>query len=421
MLIQLSHRATKVARTLKCPGVIASMTGLLLIASSPQAHASIYGTMSNFDTYNTTPEPSEGAEIELEGCHSSSVYNTFPAHYNTMRIVDYSDGTTFGTRIVFEDYNFNLAVTLGSLAPNLNPVSTNGHALVNTDGGEHFGFAVTEQPTTTRFYWLNKVATGQYERIGTTPMAIPNPTWNYVPANGGGAPQLEAEIRVPEPAEIQVLKPDSIWMKVYKTELPRAVELNELMSGSEPGNIVPQDEAEIESEWELLEGGKMKMHGGKLDDKDSKSVIRRYEFFQYLGAVDEENEPITAFLDQDLLEPPADELGPFIAANMVAANLLAPNPLAGDYNADDVVEGADFLVWQQQVGSDGDLSADGSGDGAVDAEDLNIWSANFSLAQAGSAAVPVPEPTAATLLIVGSIVTAWRFVQRATMVRRLID
>ncbi|MBA4107592.1 MAG: hypothetical protein C0485_17790 [Pirellula sp.] len=172
------------------------------------------------------------------------------------------------------------------------------------------------------------------------------------------------------------------------------------MSGDDAGNIVPQDEAEIESEWELLEGGKMKAHGGKLDDQDSKAIVRRYEFFSYTGAVDEENEPITAFLDQDLLEPPAGELGNFIAANMVAANLVAAPVLPGDYTGDGQVDGNDFLLWQTQLGSNGAMEADGNLDGMVDAADLTIWSENFS-AGVPAAANAVPEPASVALLLIG--------------------
>lgn len=384
----------------------------LMLSTAQMAHCAIYGTMSNFDTYNTTPEPSEGAEIELEGCHSSMVYNTFPAHYNHMTITDYVDGANFGTRIRFEDYNFNTPVTNGSLNPNPNPASTNGHALVNTDGGEHFGFAANEQPTAMRFFWLNRTAAGQYERIGNEPLAIPNPTWSFVPANGGGAPEVIAEVKVPEPAEFHALKPDSIWMKVYKTELNRPVELDELMSGDDPGNIVPQDETEIESEWELLEGGKMKAHGGKLDDKDSKSIVRRYEFFAYTGAVDEENEPITAFLDQDLLEPPAGELGHFIAANMVAANLVAAPLLPGDFTGDGVVDGQDFLLWQTEFGANAASAGDGNLDGVVDEADLTIWSDNFG-AVGAAATTAVPEPSSFGLLALALTVLCYRRKQYA--------
>jgi hypothetical protein len=189
-------------------------------------------------------------------------------------------------------------------------------------------------------------------------------------------------------------------MKVYKTELNRSVKLGELMSGDEPGNIVPQDESELETEWELLEGGKLSMSDDAIKN-NSKSVVRRYEFFEYTGAVDDENEPISAFLDQDLAEPPAGELGNFIAANMVAANLIAALP--GDFNMDGAVDGFDFLKWQQQIGSEGHQSADGSDDGVVDELDLDIWTGAFPH---GGAAGAVPELSSATLLVVGAAFVA---------------
>ncbi len=112
-------------------------------------------------------------------------------------------------------------------------------------------------------------------------------------------------------------------MKVYKTEIDRTVDLDELLSG--PG-IVPQDGVEVETEWELLEGGKMKMAEAEVGDND-KAVIRRYEFFKYTGPYDSAHEPTSLFLDTELLAPPDGELGDFIAANMVAANLVAvPEP-----------------------------------------------------------------------------------------------
>lgn len=306
-------------------------TGLALAAmlcAAPTAWASptIFGTLSNFDIYNTTPEPCEGAEIELEGIHSSSIGGDYPAHYASKTITEYTDSFNnfAGTRIRYTGYNFPGAPTPGSLLPNPNPTSTNGHALTYSDGGEHFGFWLSgAQPTATRFFWLNNNA-GTYERIGNMPELVPSPTWSYQPpAVPGGAPVLRAEIQVPEPAEVIVQRPDSIWMKVYKTELDRPVDLEELISG--PG-IVPQDAGEVETEWELLEGGRMKAAEAEVGE-NGEAVIRRYEFFKYTGPYDEEHQPTSAFLDTEMLEPPAGELGDFIAANMVAANLVAvPEP-----------------------------------------------------------------------------------------------
>jgi hypothetical protein len=319
----------------------------------------IYGTLSNFDIYNTTPEPAEGAEIELEGCDSSSVGGRYPSHFDSISINNYSEGGKSGVRIRFEGYNFNLPVTMGSLQPNPNPVSTNGHQLTNALGGEHFGFWLNgAQPTETRFYWLNNNA-GVYERIGAIPEIVPGPQWTYVaPGNPGDPAVVQVAVKVPEPAEVVEQKPDSTWMKVYKVKLPASQApgdpaemqalLLRLISDANPENeqpdvplddIVPEgdDPIEIESEWELLEGGKApkeKVNDDIIDEEDddaAKLIIRRYEFYEYAGLYDEEHEPITEFLDPgDLLAPPAGELGDFISSNMVAAVLNPiPEPATG--------------------------------------------------------------------------------------------
>jgi hypothetical protein len=78
-----------------------------------------------------------------------------------------------------------------------------------------------------------------------------------------------------------------------------------------------------------------------------------------------------------------------------------PQPLFGDYNGDSIVDGGDFLVWQQQLSSDYYLnnSGDESDDSAavVDGADYDLWRSRFgqtpdtSAAAAASAAVPEPS------------------------------
>jgi predicted phosphodiesterase len=73
--------------------------------------------------------------------------------------------------------------------------------------------------------------------------------------------------------------------------------------------------------------------------------------------------------------------------------------LAGDYDSDNDVDGADFLVWQRGFGSTTQLAADGNHDGQVNADDLTIWQNNYgtSLNASLSTLESVPEP--ATLLL----------------------
>lgn len=334
-------------------GRVVMVAAIVSMSGWSSAYASgIFGTLSNFDIYNTTPEPSEGAEIELEGVHASDVGGDYPAHYSSRTITEYADASNnfAGTRITYTGYNFAGAPTPGSLLPNLNPTSTNGHALTYSAGGEHFGFWLNgAQPTATRFFWLNNNA-GTYERIGNLPETVPGPTWAYVPpANPGDVAVVQAVIKVPEPAEVIAQKPDSTWMKIYKTKLKVAPNnlqdlLEDLVSGdpNDPNIIVPQEPAETETEWELLEGGKNPAEKMKADEivAGDKIILRRYEFYEYTGPVDEENGPISVWEDiGNPLDPGLDvlddlgnviftaERGDFIAANMVAAVLVnIPEP-----------------------------------------------------------------------------------------------
>ncbi len=369
-----------------------ALWGLILTSGSMASYGSqeIFGTLSNFDVYNETETEAHGAEIELEGVHPEDLIRTFPSNYDNESILEYQDGATFGTRITYTDYNFNSS---GFLDPILNPPSTNGHTCVSTEGCEHFGFSLRGvQPTASRYYWLDV----NDQRIGAMPVAVPVPTWSAVP---GGQFRIRAEVEVPEPPEVIAQKPDSIWMKVFKTELDRPVDLMELMSNN---GIVPEGVGELETEWELLEGGKKKAKEDNVPDGKF-AIIRRYEYYEYTGQYDAENEPITLFLDPgDLIDPPAGELGQFISANMVAANLASLEE--GDFDQDDDVDGVDFLSWQRGFQKRKKLEdGDANWDDTVDVDDLLIWQAQFGLGAPAAANVAVPEPTSAAMACLGCL------------------
>src|SRR5262249_34588156 len=74
----------------------------------------------------------------------------------------------------------------------------------------------------------------------------------------------------------------------------------------------------------------------------------------------------------------------------------------GDYNADGVVDAADYTVWRDTLGLTTDLRADGNGDGIVNQLDYQFWVDQFPHPGAGSAGVgAVPEPSTAALLAIG--------------------
>ena len=91
----------------------------------------------------------------------------------------------------------------------------------------------------------------------------------------------------------------------------------------------------------------------------------------------------------------------------------SPN-VAGDFNGDGNVDGADFVVWQTNFPSLSGktrASGDGNGDGAVDGADFVLWQTNFPTTASGSA-VAVPEPAAAVGLVWIAVVAACAAMRR---------
>lgn len=84
--------------------------------------------------------------------------------------------------------------------------------------------------------------------------------------------------------------------------------------------------------------------------------------------------------------------------------------LAADFNANGAVDAADYVAYRHSLGATGTgLFADGDNNGTVDPGDYDLWRSNFgeSGASSGSSvSATVPEPNAALVLLLGSVLTA---------------
>jgi hypothetical protein len=84
--------------------------------------------------------------------------------------------------------------------------------------------------------------------------------------------------------------------------------------------------------------------------------------------------------------------------------------LPGDYNHDDRVDSADYVVWRNALGSTTELRADGSGNHLVDEDDYNVWWANFgaifdeSSGGATGTSAAVPEPSMFIVAFTGTVI-----------------
>jgi len=81
--------------------------------------------------------------------------------------------------------------------------------------------------------------------------------------------------------------------------------------------------------------------------------------------------------------------------------------LPGDFDLDGDVDGSDFLLLQQGMGTLSSalyINGDASLDGVIDQADIDIWSANFGFVASGlvapAVAASVPEPTSAALAMI---------------------
>ena len=87
------------------------------------------------------------------------------------------------------------------------------------------------------------------------------------------------------------------------------------------------------------------------------------------------------------------------------APIIGAATLPGDFNGDDMVDAADYVVWRSNSGAPNESSLGGAGDGlnGVDLADYRIWRANFGVSAASTnsgTATLVPEPSAVALLLI---------------------
>ena len=330
---------------------------LTLISLSPSSHAAVIGFLGNFDVINDTGSTAHGFEIDLEGIHSNEVTDVFggpgrgfptgrgfdPANsvvrYGSPDITEYSNGTTFGTKITYHGLFINGTWDYGTpsgsfITPGDNCWSGGGVGYSETTPCDHFGVGTVGNPTKTTYSWLLETNTPGVLTNGI--VTLPAPTWTVQPSPIVGAPPVvAAQIVAPDPIEEFVEgEPqfgDAIWVKVFTTELEDPIDLEELIGGN-----AKVDQAVTEIEWQLLQKDPGNPNSGFLESgygapvgANAASILRRYEFYKYGGEYDSEtHEALPSGSDSN---PEGNDLGIYLGAQNAAANLvegpIAPVPL----------------------------------------------------------------------------------------------
>lgn len=303
-----------------------------------QATPVMYGSLSNFDVYNDTGAETHGFEIELHGISSADISYTFGGdwhRYGTPVMDDFAGGVFVRYRSSFDSVasRFLSATPVPTL---MSP--TDGHSCVTGGAGyansgcEHFGLGLNQNATQTYYRWLRgDVSTGLLSAVGGN-VPIAAPVWNVVPAADPVAPPVVQAVIVPEQARNRDQYGEAQWVKVFTTEIEREVELGELLSDN---NVVPREQSETEIEWRIFQALPADKNGGEGDELvleqplaefgDRKSIIRRYEFYEYLGQYDAENHEALCAVDCDT--PEEWEIGRYVGSQMAAANLAAAAPV----------------------------------------------------------------------------------------------
>ena len=327
--------------------------------ASAQADPTIVGSLTNFDVRNEMQVEAQGFEIQLEGVELADITRVFGeslagvcfTRFCAPTVTEFPGGVTIRWTAVFDPATGNRESRLkieGTIVSASTPVATKPFvtgdecwalglgAAYPTSGCEHFGVSLLKNPTRTTYRWLVADPFDPANLVQASPVAIPAPTVTVEPLDPS-KPQLgnavQHEIRGERSRTIkQYGEPE--WVKVYKLDVGRKVDLEELMRGNP---VVPND-TNAEVEWKLLQNNRnSKGNSGVLQSKSgsgssSHAVVRRYEFYHYTGAVDpDSNEVICA--DGNCDAPSAGELGSFIGSQMAAANLQAPARLALDKTA----------------------------------------------------------------------------------------
>ncbi len=163
------------------------------------------------------------------------------------------------------------------------------------------------------------------------PVPIPQPVIQVLlPAQPAAPPIVDFQIQVPPPPPPPPFVPpqwgEAQWVKVYKSEVPAEVDVNDLLQG----NAVVPDDAKVEMEWKLLQSNPHSANSGMLHNQaqlgnGSHSVIRRYVHYKYTGVYDPSTHEALCGGAGDCAAPLPGELGELLGEQMAAANLETPS------------------------------------------------------------------------------------------------
>lgn len=318
---------------------------LVLAPIVSQAQTAVVGSLANFDVLNNTGEETHGFEIQIEGISRADIYRIF-GNWGGTNVIRYGQGTaTDYPGGVYVRWTSAYDPNTQTFAPGTPvPVSLTsvpgescwtlgmGNAYY-TAGCEHFGISAYRNPTNQTYRWLVADPQNPGSLIPSTrTVSLPAPTWTVVaPAQVGNPPVVVAEIAAPPAAEPVFQYGEAQWVKVYKTEIARELQLEELVGDN--AAVVPEDAAHLEVSWNLIQQdpqqGRQKRKGRQVNQGNlgngSRAVVRRYEYYKYAGTYDPATHEALCGGDGTCNAPLDGELGDAVGAQNAAANVAVPS------------------------------------------------------------------------------------------------
>ncbi len=318
------------------------LVALLLVAGNAAASPTTIGTIDNFDVYNNTGQVGRGFEIELESVSSADVLYTFGAPYTRFGdpvVVPIPTGVIVRYASPFSGGGF----LAGTVVPTSAPTATghdcySGGPIGNYDGSgcEHFGVSLAKAAAKTTYRWLvadPNTPGGLITDTGTVSLPAPVVTVTPNVNNPAAPPQVDAGVQAPPPPPANGGEPqwgEALWVKVFKTETQDQIDLNDLLNGAP---VIEATETEIE--WKLLQSPPVgevaeseELNGdGGIAGGDG-AVVRRYEFYAYIGEYDPETHE-AKFDNPNNAGCSPSCIGDLIGAQMVGVNFVGFEPVVG--------------------------------------------------------------------------------------------
>ena len=352
----MTHRFTPLA-----------LAATLAVLAAPASAVSVIRNLANFDAVNNTGHHADGFEIELEdpdlwddssnaGQHNSSkyVYSVFGldrnfgplgfqvTRFSQVAVTNYNNAANqhAGVRITYGFAGGTLltASQIDEAAANqattpFNPggFTTQGESCwpgnvtwSKANPCDHFGVATTGNVLSTRYSWVVQAEAGK--PLVSELVAIPAVVYQApAPAPGQAAQPVVARIEAVEmePDRIDRNWGTAVWVKTFTT-ITKNHDIEWKLQQNRPKS---QDDEEPDGE----DADEAQEDALTLDD-NSKSFIRRYEFFEYTGGYDADKKN-RAFCDNDsdcLKDPMAfGAVGNFLGRQIAGYNALeaaAPVP-----------------------------------------------------------------------------------------------